>query len=255
MHFGDFKPSFNAALPNGTVVPIGLNHECKPGHAVFYTHMLGKSTRATNHFEVIVEDPKQKNLSWHVGETYTLQVKAINPSGNSTLSDKIAVLSFSKDVASKASQLHPGDTIKVEFKTLPELKNVITACHTIFPVVQNGKALTTFDASGAILHRNPRTSIGFNNRYFFMVVVDGRQKQLSMGMNAHELAEYMSALGCTEAMNLDGGGSTTFWMSGGKVHNSVPGGTERGRGDALFIVRQANDKAAGGGHHTAAAIR
>jgi exopolysaccharide biosynthesis protein len=67
-------------------------------------------------------------------------------------------------------------------------------------------------------------------------VVDGRQKEISMGMNARELAQFMAELGCEEAMNLDGGGSSTFWMQG-KTRNSVPGGKERDRADALVIAQ------------------
>jgi exopolysaccharide biosynthesis protein len=42
-------------------------------------------------------------------------------------------------------------------------------------VVEKGKAVEKFDAGAVIQHRNPRTAIGYNDRYFFMVVVDGRQ--------------------------------------------------------------------------------
>jgi exopolysaccharide biosynthesis protein len=93
-------------------------------------------------------------------------------------------------------------------------------------------------------HRNPRTSIGFNDRYFYMVVVDGRQRQLSMGMSAAELADFMATIGCREAMNLDGGGSSTFWMQG-KTCNSVPGGKERTRADALFVIRDSKSDVLG----------
>jgi hypothetical protein len=208
---------------------------------MLYTHILGKNTRATNNLELILENSKQKPLSWRVGENYELRVRAVNPSGNTSLSNNIAVLSFGNQTALKASQIRPGDKIKIELKTSPELKNVVTACHAIFPIVQNGKPLEKFDANTAILHRGPRTAVGFNNRYFFMVVVDGRQKEISMGMKAPELAEFMTLLGCVEAANLDGGGSSTFWMDGER-RNSVPGGIERARGDALIIVQKAGAK-------------
>jgi CheY-like chemotaxis protein len=237
MHFGQFESRFSATLPDGTTVPIGMNNKCEPGGVMLFTHMLGQSTRATNHLELVLEDPKQEHLSWRVGESYILRVKAVNPSGNTFLSNNIAVLSFGSQTAPKASQLRPGDNVKLELKTLPALNHVVTACHAIFPIVQNGKPLEKFDANAVIQHRNPRTAIGFNDRYFFMVVVDGRQKTLSMGMTARELAEFMSLLGCTEAKNQDGGGSSTFWM-GGKTRNSVSGGTERPRSDALVIVKR-----------------
>jgi len=237
MHFGDIKSSFNAKLPGGEKVAIGLNRECFAGDIVLFTHMLGKQTRATNHLELVLESAEHSTLSWRVGETRIMQVKAINPAGNSGLSNTVCVLSFSQQAAAKASAIRVGDTIQVDLSTSPSLRNVVTACHGIFPVVSEGQPLEKFDAGAVIQHRNPRTAIGFNDRYFFMVVVDGRQKQLSTGMNSRELAEFMAVLGCREAMNLDGGGSSTFWKQG-KICNSIPGGRERTRADSLMIVRE-----------------
>jgi hypothetical protein len=237
MHFGDIKSLFNAKLPSGEKLTIGLNRQCCAGDVVLFTHTLGKNTRATNDFEVVLENGAP--LSWHIGENYSLKVKAINPAGNSPLSKNACVLSFSPQMAAKVNGIRPGDTIRIDLSTSPSLRNVVTACHAVFPVVHDGKPLEKFDAGAVMQHRNPRTAIGFNDRYFYMVVVDGRQKQLSMGMSARELAEFMSLLGCREAMNLDGGGSSTFWMQG-KTCNSIPGGRERGRADALIVVRDAD---------------
>src|ERR1043166_9072485 len=176
MHFGNVGSRFNVALPGGATFPIGLDTECKPDKVMLYTHVLGPSTRATNCFEVVLEDARQTRLSWHVGESQVMRVKQVNPAGNSLLTPTTSVLAFGSKMSEKAGALKTGDTIKVELKTSPELNHVVTACHAIFPVVQNGKALESFDTSGAMLHRNPRTAIGFNSKYFFMVVVDGRQK-------------------------------------------------------------------------------
>jgi hypothetical protein len=237
LHFGTFQPALNATLPNGTRVPIGLNHECASNAVVLFTAILGQSTRATNHLELVLERPGEQQLAWHVGETYTVRVKAINPAGNTHLSNSIAVLSFGSERAASAATFKVGDQFKLDLKVTPGLKDVVTACHACFPIVQNGKPLEQFEADGAMLHRNPRTAIGFNPRYFYMVVVDGRQKTLSMGLKARELAEFMAHLGCTEAMNMDGGGSSTFWLEG-KTRNSVPGGRERERADILVIAKR-----------------
>ena len=64
-----------------------------------------------------------------------------------------------------------------------------------------------------------RTAINRNKACFFLVVVDGRQETLSVGMTLDELARYMVLLGCDEAMNLDGGGSSEMWCEG-SVRNS-----------------------------------
>lgn len=61
-------------------------------------------------------------------------------------------------------------------------------------------------------NRHPRTAIGLTaDGRLLAVVVDGRNAE-AHGMSIGELAELMQALGCTEAMNLDGGGSSTAWV-------------------------------------------
>ena len=83
--------------------------------------------------------------------------------------------------------------------------------------------------------RHPRTAIGWHpNGKMVLVVVDGRQKS-SVGMTIDELAGLMLELGCVEAMNLDGGGSTTMVIKN-RIANSPSDATgERAVSDALMI--------------------
>ena len=61
-------------------------------------------------------------------------------------------------------------------------------------------------------NRHPRTAVGISlNNHLFAVVVDGRSNE-GYGMTTEELAIVMQALGCVDAMNLDGGGSSTAWV-------------------------------------------
>jgi hypothetical protein len=62
--------------------------------------------------------------------------------------------------------------------------------------------------------RHPRTSIGTDKKreILWLVVVDGRQKSYSEGMNMHELATVMKGLGCWSATNMDGGGSSVMGL-------------------------------------------
>jgi hypothetical protein len=45
----------------------------------------------------------------------------------------------------------------------------------------------------------------------WFVVVDGRRPETAVGMSHHELAVFMQRLGCTDALNMDGGGSSTLY--------------------------------------------
>ena len=68
-------------------------------------------------------------------------------------------------------------------------------------------------------NRHPRTAVGVtgDNR-LIAVVVDGRASE-AHGMSTTELAALMDALGCKEAMNLDGGGSSTAWAKNQGIIN------------------------------------
>ncbi len=100
--------------------------------------------------------------------------------------------------------------------------------------------------AGFAASRHPRTAVGIaaDGRRLLLVVVDGRQRPYSDGMTLRELANLMLALGAPDAINLDGGGSTTLVFadpdSGGllRIANrpSDPAG-ERPVGDALAIVQ------------------
>ena len=60
--------------------------------------------------------------------------------------------------------------------------------------------------------RHPRTSVGVTRKgQIIMLVVDGRRDQ-SAGMSLFELTKVMRWLGCVDAINFDGGGSSTLWV-------------------------------------------
>ncbi|MBE8721941.1 phosphodiester glycosidase family protein [Sphingobacterium pedocola] len=67
--------------------------------------------------------------------------------------------------------------------------------------------------------RHPRTAVGITaDNKMLVVVVDGRSSQ-SQGLTIPQLSELMAGLGCTRALNLDGGGSSTAWVKGEGIVN------------------------------------
>ena len=73
--------------------------------------------------------------------------------------------------------------------------------------------------------RNPRTAIGYTkDNSLIMLTADGREGA-SIGLTLVELANLMKELGCVNAMNLDGGGSTVMYVKGKIVNKpAVKGG-------------------------------
>jgi len=84
---------------------------------------------------------------------------------------------------------------------------------------------------------NPRTAIGMiSPLHYVFVVSDGRTSQ-STGLSLYQLASCMQDLGCTEAYNLDGGGSSTIWFNGQVINNPTDGNKsgEREVSDIVYI--------------------
>lgn len=77
-------------------------------------------------------------------------------------------------------------------------------------IVQSGKPASLTNAFA--ITRNPRTAVGVDRsgKLLTLLVVDGRQPDLSVGMTLPELSLEMMRLGCFSALNLDGGGSSTL---------------------------------------------
>lgn len=80
--------------------------------------------------------------------------------------------------------------------------------------------------------RHPRTIVGRDRQGgIWMIAIDGRQNH-SVGASLPESAELALRLGLTDAMNLDGGGSTTMNLFGDTL-NRPSGGVERAVGNAV----------------------
>jgi hypothetical protein len=89
------------------------------------------------------------------------------------------------------------------------------------------------------LRRNPRTLAGVTAAgRLLLVAVDGRAPGYSAGLDFDEEAALMGALGARDAVNLDGGGSTTMTVRGTVVTRPSDATGERPIGDAILVTRQ-----------------
>lgn len=232
-HRNNVASQFQVTFPDGTSLPFGLNEE-RNGNAVLYTYAIGKSTRTSGGVELVLESTgKSQGIPLKPCDNFEAKVRTVNSDGNSPLTPNTMVLSMSSDLAQHVSVVRPGATLKISTATLPDLKGVTTAIGGGPTLVAEGKPKTWTGSQP----RHPRTALGWNKDFIFLVVVDGRQRDISVGMTFKELADYMVKLGCEEAMNLDGGGSTTFWIYGNVV-NSPSEGKERPAANALVLMQR-----------------
>ena len=103
-------------------------------------------------------------------------------------------------------------------------------------LVQGGEITVDEDSEvEQAMRSNPRTAIGITEPvHYIMLVSDGRTQD-SAGLTLMELAAVMKDLGCEEAYNLDGGGSTTMWFLG-KIVNVPTSGRRTGERRVSDIV-------------------
>lgn len=115
-----------------------------------------------------------------------------------------------------------GDEVKYDIATNPDWSNLQMAVTGSAILVKDGKIPDKFSMN--IEGRHPRTVIGSSqdDKQLFLVTIDGRQKG-SLGMTQTEAASFMLELGAYNALNLDGGGSTTMVAreAGGSAINVV----------------------------------
>jgi hypothetical protein len=96
-------------------------------------------------------------------------------------------------------------------------------------------SMEDFDRQFAEL-RHPRTLIGTaTDGAIWLVTVDGRQPQLSAGMTLVELRTLAQRLELVDALNLDGGGSTTMWVAGAVMNSPSDSTGPRKVSDALLV--------------------
>ena len=91
---------------------------------------------------------------------------------------------------------------------------ILTAVSGEYPLLVEGFNVgSNYFGSGGFVHSlNPRTAYGLSQdgRYLFLMTIDGRQPGYSDGAYDYETGEWMRFVGAYDAVNMDGGGSTTL---------------------------------------------
>ncbi|WKK24680.1 phosphodiester glycosidase family protein [Streptomyces olivoreticuli] len=141
--------------------------------------------------------------------------------------------------AKELRKLRVGDTVKVEERLNPTERGALRFAIGGFPVLRDGRPLAGLNRSTSAV----RTSAGMgeDGQRFFLLALDGGSEYRS-GMTVAELADLMRDLGADDAVNLDGGGSSTLVTRDPDakrttVRNHPSGGGERAvaNGIGIFI--------------------
>jgi hypothetical protein len=246
-HLDEVKGRFEVTWPDGRRTPFGLNEERTGGTAVLYTPSYGSSTRSPEEGrEILLErDGDNPWLPLRAGQTYQARVKQVREGGDSKIAPGTLVLSLGTRLAPLAEAVPVGTVIRLSTATTPDLSGAQAAIAGGPAIIKDGVPFkltqqptgTSGNYSEASKYqRHPRSAIGWSPTHVYLVTVDGRQPGLSVGMKLAELAQYMVELGCTDAMNLDGGKSAQMWMKGQIMNDPCQG--EDTVANSIFVIRK-----------------
>ena len=123
-----------------------------------------------------------------------------------------------------------------------ETGHTIVNAFTFGPaLVQNGELLTMDKEYGYDPNDyNPRTAIGQNGPLSYVLVVAEGRGNNSKGATHQSLADFMYGLGCVEAYNLDGGG-TSVMVFNGEYYNKLTN-SERATSDIIYFATAVESK-------------
>ncbi|HEX9774690.1 MAG TPA: phosphodiester glycosidase family protein [Actinomycetota bacterium] len=202
-----------------------VNRERGRNGLVLYTRAFGNRTATNRHgAELSLRFVTPRGGRLLLGQTVLVRARSFASGiGNARIPAVGAVLSGNGKAARALRALwramqagDAGREMLLRVETTPE---VTTAIGGVPVLVRDGRRVVEDDGGSFVRSRHPRTIVGWNDAgEILLVAIDGRQPGYSAGATLVQAANVMIELGATDALNLDGGGSTTFVVGGDVVN-------------------------------------
>lgn len=229
-------------------IPVsGINRQRKDGESVIFTPQFGASTLTDNSgVEFIVRRGRVSEMIDRTGNAQIPSDGFVISVQNKAKGDLFTRIKVGTKVTWQTSVTHnagpQGIPIDTDVRrTGSAFSGAEDITNGVSQLIRNGKIDITWEQEKASRTfaetRHPRTAVAkLKDGKFLMITVDGRQPGVSVGMTLQELAEYLLSLGAVDAMNLDGGGSTTMFLDGKVVNTPSDKEGERKIGDAILVT-------------------
>jgi hypothetical protein len=229
-HIGRLDTGVTLHAPRGEIPVARVNRPQADGELELYTARWGWPIAGPG---LVLE---VEGLSLRSEGRWTARVTETLAAGASReIAANEVILVATEEAAGKLTGLSVGETLDIEIHTASVSDPIIAAVGGKPILVQGGQVVPDDTTTTP---RHPRTAVGFSDTEVLLVTVDGRQPGWSVGMRLHTLATLMQELGCSEAINIDGGGSTTAWVRG-EIVNRPSDGRERSVANALLAFSRA----------------
>lgn len=225
----------------GKTLEIPVLNDARSTHtAALYTPPFA-TLRRSGATHVIVKLDGKRFLP---NEPVTGTVKTIVSGRDTQVATGTVVLAL-RGTSPRQAGLQPGTKVQL-LASVPEVPGVIVSCVGGGPrIVRDGKVDVEFQIEtmgrNFSTERHPRTAVGLSadRNTLVLLTVDGRQPLVSIGQNLYELAAEMLRQGCADAINLDGGGSTTMVVRGEVKNRPSDLKGPRTVANALMVVSKA----------------
>jgi hypothetical protein len=165
-------------------------------------------------------------LPLRIGHVYHARAVA-SSDGFTNVPRGMMLMSLGSNLVASLPELTNGTPVTITVATEPDLSGVQTGLGTGPMLVHEGKLYKVTARMSDQLH--PRSALGWNDKYLYLAVADGRQSGFSVGVRLPQMAEFMVELGCDEVIDMDGGQSTTLMLNG-EVINHPSDGAKTSRG-------------------------
>lgn len=220
LHFGQFYTTFRlTSTTTGQMSVKSVNTPRESNDFVIYTDKYGASTGTKSSGVEVAAVAVDGGLSAHGTSKFRITGLPQSNAGNMTIPSGGIVLSANASWYMEPLQkLQIGDIVEItptftlNGKVVDQITEMSGGCPMI---LQDGKILDTDKLLDHLSYRRPRTAIGTDQSgsKMILMVVDGDKFNagISDGVTSKELAGMMIMAGCNDALNFDGGGSSTIY--------------------------------------------
>lgn len=222
------------------LMTTGLNRERRENDLIEFTPHFHRTTLTSiDGIEAIVRDRKVVQIRTNIGNSMIPQDGYVLSASGTKKQELLNFLAVGNKLDRYSSvSANPGSMFSPSSFSFEDITNGVPQ------LIKDSKIDITWEQEKAsksfVETRHPRTAVAkLKDGKFLMLTVDGRTEE-SAGLDLYDLAKLMLELGATDAMNLDGGGSTTMFLDGKVMNKPSDKEGERKVGDAILVTLRKN---------------
>jgi hypothetical protein len=222
--------NLNVVVKNGKIVSYNVHTIAGRGKdTLTYKHPFGSA--------IGIDKKRRADVAWIYTDSLLLKAFAIQMQ-QEVIKDSISNFSYETVKSHTTIVTHGGS---FPFLKKWKVKNAIGGGPVL---LQNGEIKITnneelkFSGKTGLTDKHPRTAMGYTaNGDLIIMVVEGRNPSIADGVSLPQLAQLLKDIGCVEALNLDGGGSSCMLING-KETIKPSDKTGQRQVPAVFIIQQ-----------------